>query len=50
MSLRPITLRSRVALAAAAAILLAVVVLGGALLALIAGQLRGSLDLSLIHI
>ena len=48
MSLRPITLRSRVALAAAAAILLAVVVLGGALLALIAGQLRGSLDDTLV--
>lgn len=48
MNLRPVALRSRVALAAAAAILLAVVVLGGALVALIASQLRGSLDETLV--
>lgn len=48
MTLRPVALRSRVAFAAAAAILLAVVVLGGALVALIASQLRGSLDETLV--
>jgi len=44
MTLRPVALRARVALAAAAAILAAVILLGGAVFGLVARELRSSLD------
>lgn len=44
MTLRPVALRARVALAAAAAIVAAVILLGGAVFGLVARELRSSLD------
>ncbi|CAA9511497.1 MAG: hypothetical protein AVDCRST_MAG17-2036 [uncultured Solirubrobacterales bacterium] len=44
MTLRPVALRARVALASAAAIVVAVTLLGGAVFGLVARELRSSLD------